>query len=62
MVRPTGANRARIETLIVTEAKRGAGTPDDLCRIVREYWTLDGVKVAEYDPVKDDFIAELENV
>ena len=36
--------------LIVTEAKRGSGTKDDLHRVVREYWTLDGVKVAEYDP------------
>lgn len=59
MMRPTGTDKARIEVLIVTEAKRGTGTRDDLSRIVREYWTLDGMKVAEYDPTTDDFTAEL---
>lgn len=49
--RPTGTDKARIEVVIVTESKRGAGTPNDVSRYVREYWTLDGVKVAEYDPV-----------
>lgn len=53
-IKPTGTDSARIVTLIVTEAKRGSGVPPDLHRIVREYWTLNGEKVAEYDPTKAD--------
>ncbi len=51
---PTGTDSAKLQTLIVTEAKRGSGTPDNVHRVVREYWTLDGKKVAEYDPAKDE--------
>jgi hypothetical protein len=53
-IRPTGTDKAKIVTLIVTESKRGLGTSADKHRIVREYWSLNGDKVAEYDPVRDD--------
>ncbi len=53
---PTGTDSAKLVVLIETTAKRGAGTSDDLHRIIHEYWTLGGVKVAEYDPVKALFV------
>ncbi len=51
--RPTGTDNAKLTTLIETQSKRGFGTREDPHRIVREYWTLDGTKMAEYDPVNE---------
>lgn len=45
---------AKVIRVIVTKACRGEGTPEEPCRFVTEYWTLDGVKLAEYDPVLDE--------
>ena len=33
---------ARVEQVIVTRALKGAGTENDPCREVIQYWTLDG--------------------
>ena len=39
---PRGCDSARVEQVIVTRALKGAGTEDDPCRKVIQYWTLDG--------------------
>lgn len=39
---PRGCDSARVEQVIVTRALKGAGTEDDPCREVIQYWTLDG--------------------
>ena len=37
-----GCVSARVEQVIVTRALKGAGTENDPCREVIQYWTLDG--------------------
>lgn len=37
-----GCDNARVEQVIVTRALKGAGTENDPCREVIQYWTLDG--------------------
>lgn len=39
---PRGCDNARVEQVIVTRALKGAGTENDPCREVIQYWTLDG--------------------
>lgn len=39
---PRWCDSARVEQVIVTRALKGAGTGDDPCREVIQYWTLDG--------------------
>ena len=39
---PRGCDSARVEQVIVTRALKGAGTENDPCREVIQYWTLDG--------------------
>lgn len=39
---PRGCDSARVEQVIVTKALKGAGTENDPCREVIQYWTLDG--------------------
>nr|DAT48696.1 MAG TPA: hypothetical protein [Caudoviricetes sp.]DAW20298.1 MAG TPA: hypothetical protein [Caudoviricetes sp.] len=50
MVRPRGTDSARIIQVIVTEALRGKGTNEDLCRLVTQYWDFKGNLLAENDP------------
>ena len=41
----------RVIEVIECEVKRGKGTDDDLIRLVKQYWTLDGkTLLAENDP------------
>jgi chromosome segregation ATPase len=43
-------NSAKLVVLLETRLRRrGAGTDDDMLRNVREYWSVDGKKIAEYD-------------
>lgn len=43
---------AHLETVIITRlTRRGAGKGADPVRIITQVWTLDGVLVAEQDPV-----------
>lgn len=46
---PRGCDSARVEQVIVTRALKGAGTEDDPCREVIQYWTLDGKLLCEKD-------------
>ena len=48
---PRGCDSARVISVIETKAVRGSGTTgDDPVREVREYWSLEGEKLAENDP------------
>ena len=51
---PRGTDCARVIQVIETEALRGAGTDEDPCRIVLQYWNFDGELLAEMDPVKKE--------
>lgn len=44
---PRGCDSARVEQVIVTRALKGAGTENDPCREVIQYWTLDGKLLCE---------------
>lgn len=50
VVIPRGADSAKVIQVIRTEALKGKGTPDDKCRIVKQYWDFDGNLLAENDP------------
>lgn len=46
---PRGCDSARVEQVIVTSALKGAGTENDPCREVIQYWTFDGKLLCEKD-------------
>ena len=50
MARPRGVDNARIIQVIETTALRGAGTAEDKCREVKQYWDFEGKLLAEFDP------------
>lgn len=47
--RPSGTSSAKVIQVIQTTAIRGKGSENDPCRIVIQYWSLDGKKLAEND-------------
>lgn len=49
-VRPRATDEARVIQVIETISNRGAGTLDDPCRPVKQYWDFDGKFLAEFDP------------
>ena len=52
MVRPRGTDSARVVQVIETKALRGAGTEEDMCRLVTKYWDFEGNLLAERDDCK----------
>lgn len=48
--RPRGTDRAKVIQVIETRSLRGAGTADDVCREVIQYWSFEGKLLAEKDP------------
>lgn len=48
--RPRGTSSAKVIQVIRTTATRGKGNENDPCRIVTQYWSLDGKMLAENDP------------
>ena len=48
---PRGVDSAKVILVIETKSARGAGTPEQPTRLVTEYWSLEGIKLAEYDPI-----------
>lgn len=50
MVRPRGTDSAKVIQVIQTKALAGVGTEDDPCRIMIQYWDIEGNLLAEYDP------------
>lgn len=49
-MRPRGTDSAKVIQVIQTVALRGAGTENDECRDVMQYWDFEGNLLAEYDP------------
>lgn len=49
--RPRGTDSARVIRVIETKSLRGIGAPNDLSRIVIQYWDFDGNLLAEKDSV-----------
>lgn len=47
---PRGVDSARVIQVIETKSARGSGATEQPARIVTEYWSLDGEKLAESDP------------
>lgn len=49
---PRGCDSARLMAVIETKTARGSGAwPEDPARVVTEYWSLTGEKLAEFDPI-----------
>lgn len=49
---PRGTDGARVILVIETKALRGEGSNEDPCRIVTQYWDLQGNLLAEGDEQK----------
>lgn len=47
---PRGVNSAKVIQVIETKSARGSGSKEQPSRIITEYWSLDGEKLAENDP------------
>lgn len=43
----------RVSEVILSQVHRGAGTPEDPCRIVHQVHHTDGMFVSEFDPCVD---------
>lgn len=52
--RPRGTDSAKIMLVIETKSLRGAGTENDMCREVIQYWDLNGKLLAENDPYQKE--------
>lgn len=52
MGRARGTDSARVVQVIETKALRGAGTEEDMCRVVTQYWDFEGNLLAERDDCK----------
>lgn len=50
MARPRGTDSAKVIQVIETRSLRGAGTGEDVCREVKQYWDFEGNLLAENDP------------
>lgn len=48
--RPRGTDHAEVIQVVKTEALVGQGTHGDPCRMLTQYWALDGELLASYDP------------
>lgn len=48
---PSGCNSAKIRKVIETKAVRGLGTGANPYRTVTQYWSMNGLFLAEYDPM-----------
>lgn len=51
----------RVIQVIESEEIRGSGKFRDPCRRVMQYYTLDGVLLAEYDPCKESEVEDNAN-
>lgn len=51
-----GTDSAKVVQVIRTVALKGAGTDDDPCRLIAQYWTLNGRLICEEDisEIRDD--------
>lgn len=51
---PQSVRGAQVISVIEITVLRGASTRESVLREVKQYWTLDGLFLAEYDPIKDE--------
>lgn len=51
--RPRGTDKARVIYVIETQSLEGRGTDEDPCRIVTQYWSLQGELLAKVDPADE---------
>lgn len=49
---PNGVDSAKVIQVIETKSARGSGGPKQPVRIVTEYWSLAGEKLAEFDSIE----------
>lgn len=56
-LRLRGPAGAKVIQVVETQAAIGDGTENDPVRLVIEYWSLDGKKLATNDPYLSDLIA-----
>lgn len=49
-VRPRGTDSAKVIQVVETRSIEGYGTPEDVCREVVQYWSLEGELLAEKYP------------
>ena len=54
MARPRGTDSAQVIQVIKTESMRDEGTNEDMCRIVKQHWSLEGELLAENDPCEKE--------
>ena len=53
MDKEIGCNSAKVIPVNETKITRGSGkSEDDIVRVITEYWTLEGRKLAEVDPTE----------
>lgn len=53
MDKKAGCDSAKVIPVIETKITRGSGkSKDDIVRVITEYWTLEGRKLAEVDPIE----------
>ena len=50
VIYPRGTDSAKMIQVIETKSARGKGTEQQLCRVITQYWSLDGELLAENDP------------
>lgn len=50
---PRGCDSAKVLLVIETKSARGMGTNMQPSRMVTEYWSLSGEKLAEVDPYEE---------
>jgi hypothetical protein len=55
---PRGTDIARVIQVIETRSCRGNGTKEDPCRVVIQYWTLNGEMLAEKDNINENTVLE----
>lgn len=55
---PRGVDSAKVIMAIETKSARGSGEPGQPSRIVTEYWSMDGEKLAEHDPISEQQAGE----
>lgn len=48
-VRPRGTDSAKVIQVIETNSLIGTGLPEDPVRLITQYWSFDGIKLAERD-------------
>ena len=53
-IRPRACDKAEVMQVIKTESLRGLGTGKDPVRIVKQYWSFDGLLLAENDDYSNE--------